>query len=320
MKGERRERWLQTLAFFGVLALLGLALFSALIVQRKEEEKPAGPSSTPTSTPIPTSPPLLPPPIVRQITPGLRMPPYPEPGASLPSFEGEIYQVPEPSGILDPALAEDTTIPRLLFLGLTLWDEKAQEVVPILAESWEVSADGLVYTFHLRRGIPWVRCFPGSGVDTYYFQREVAAADVVFAIERALRPETGAPHADLLYPLVGARERAQGDETTPLGVVALDEATLRFTLTAPFPDFPRLLAHPVAWPVPREVLSQHGEKWTEPGIVWVSGAFCPMEWQPGREITLRPNPFLVDPDIRSHLALPVQRKPTPAPSYPRPTP
>lgn len=319
MKGERREHWLQTLAFFGVLAVLGLALFSALVAQREKEE-PAPPSPAPTSAPIPTSPPLAPPLIVRQVTPRIYISPYPEPGTFTTRFLTEVYSVPAPNHILDPALAEDGTIPRLLFLGLTLWDEKAQEVVPILAESWEVSADGLVYTFHLRRGIPWVRCLPGSGVDTYYPQREVTAADVVFSLERALRPETGASRAELLFPIAGARERAQGDETVPLGVAAPDEATVRFTLTTPLPDFPRLLAEPVAWPVPREVLSQYGEKWTEPGNIWVNGAFCPMEWLPGREIVLRHNPFLSDPEIVSRFSLPASRKAFPRVPYPQPTP
>lgn len=314
MKGERRERWLQTLAFFGVLAVLGLALFSALIVQHTQEERPAGPSPMPTFTPSPTSPPRVPPLIVSRIP----LSPYPGPDHSVP-FLAQVYSLPEPNGVLDPALAEDTTVPCLLFLGLTLWDEKAQKVVPILAESWEVSADGLVYTFHLRRGIPWVRCSPGSGVDLYYTQKEVASADVVFAIERALRPETGALHAELLYPIAGAQERAQGDENVPLGVVALDEATVRFTLTAPLDDFPGRLADPVAWPVPREILSAYGEKWTEVGKIWVNGAFCPIAWQPGREIVLRPNPLLRD-EIRSRFALPVRRKPILEPLYPQPRP
>lgn len=319
MKGERRERWLQTLAFFGVLALLGLALFSTLIAQRREEE-PARPSPTSTSALIPTSPPLAPPPIARRVTPRVHISPYPEPGTFITRFLTEVYLLPEPDGILDPALVEDATVPRLFFLGLTLWDEKAQEVVPILAESWEVSADDLVYTFHLRRGITWVRCLSVSGVDTCYSQREVTAADVVFSIERALRPETGAPHAELLYPIAGARERAQGDETVSLGVATLDEAAVRFTLTTPLPDFPRLLAEPVAWPLPREVLSQYGEKWTEPGNIWVNGAFCPMEWLPGREIILRPNPFLSNPEIVSRFPLPASRKTSPRVPYPRPTP
>ncbi|MGC9025175.1 MAG: hypothetical protein ACP5NB_10170, partial [Chloroflexia bacterium] len=123
----------------------------------------------------------------------------------------------------------------------------------------------------------------------------------------------------LLLPIAGARERAQGDATAPLGVAAPDEATVRFTLTAPLDDFPRRLADPVAWPVPREVLSRYGEKWTEPNQIWVNGAFCPVGWQPGREILLRPNPLLRDPDILSRFALPVTGIPPRVP-YPQPTP
>ncbi len=320
MKGERRERWLQTLAFGGVLALLGLALFSALVAQQAREKRPAGPSPSLPLPPIPTSPSLAPPFAVRRVTPRISTSPYPRPDTSS-SLSTEVYSLPEPSGILDPALAQDATVPRLLFLGLTLWDEKAQEVVPILAESWEVSADGLAYTFYLRRGVTWVRCLPGSGVDTYYPQREVTAGDVLFAIERALRPETGAPYAELLFPIAGAREHVQGDEAAPLGIATLDEATVRFTLTAPLPDFPRLLAEPVAWPVPREVLSQYGEKWTEPGNIWVNGAFCLMAWWPGQEVVLRPNPFLHTPEIVSRFSLSALRGAiSPQVPYPQPTP
>ncbi len=318
MKGERRERWLQTLAFGGVLAVLGLALFSALIARYTEGERPAGSSPVPTSSPTLTSLRLLPPPLAHQVVPrGIS--PYPWPNTF--NVWTEVYALPEPSGILDPALAEDTTIPRLLFLGLTLWDEEAQQVVPSLAESWEVSADGLVYTFHLRRDVTWVLCLPGSGMAAYRLQREVTAADVVFAIERSLHPETGVPHAELLFPIAGARERAQGDNTVPLGVAAPDETTVRFTLTAPLDDFPRRLAEPVAWPVPEEVLSRYGEKWTAPGNIWVNGAFCPVEWEPGREIVLWPNLLLSDPKITSRFPLPVSRRGDPSRvPYPQPTP
>src|SRR5690606_21264422 len=75
--------------------------------------------------------------------------------------------------------------------GLTAHDARG-EVMPGVAESWEVSDDGLVYTFHLRGDARWSNGEP------------VVAGDFVYSYQRILNPETGAEYANILYPIRNA--------------------------------------------------------------------------------------------------------------------
>jgi oligopeptide transport system substrate-binding protein len=152
-----------------------------------------------------------------------------------------------------------------LFVGL-ITDNARAEPIAGLAERWETSADGLTWSFSLRRA----RWSDGEACDAH---------DFAFALRRALDPATSAPCAFLLYPLRNAEAvnlgRLPGEA---LGVRAIDDGTLEVQLEYPAPYLPRVLKHPVAFPVPKHRLARHGEDWLKPANIAVNGAFAPRRW------------------------------------------
>jgi peptide/nickel transport system substrate-binding protein/oligopeptide transport system substrate-binding protein len=141
---------------------------------------------------------------------------------------------------LDPSLATDVPTGRAvayIFDGLTGFDAAAN-VKPGLAERWDVSTDGRVYTFHLRRGVRFQDGTPFT------------ARHVVSSWLRVLDPKAKSGRGEPLYPIRGAREYAIGASHTIDGLAARDDSTLVVTLTEPLAVFPKLLAMPVAAIVP----------------------------------------------------------------------
>ena len=107
-------------------------------------------------------------------------------------------------------------------------------LVPGLAESWEVSPDGLTYTFHLREGVK----FHDGAVLT--------ADDVVYTFDRMLNPATKALNTDILTFIAGSQERMDGKADSVSGLKAVDDRTVQITLTQPYAAFLALLASPGA--------------------------------------------------------------------------
>src|SRR5688500_14704366 len=141
---------------------------------------------------------------------------------------------------LDPALSTDVPTGRAVsyvFDGLTLFTPDAR-VVPGLAEEWDVSPDGLRYTFHLRRGVTFTDGTP------------LTARMVVASWQRALDPATKGGRAEPLQPIRGAREFAAGEAKSVSGLSAPNDSTVVVQLTEPLGIFPKLLAMPVAAVVP----------------------------------------------------------------------
>src|SRR5206468_1141240 len=109
---------------------------------------------------------------------------------------------------LDPALSTDVPTGRAvgyLFDGLTRFDPNAK-VEPALAERWDVTSDGLTYTFHLRRGV------------TFHDGSPFSARTVVSSWQRALDPITKSGAAQFLFPIRGAREFNAGTAKTVSGL------------------------------------------------------------------------------------------------------
>src|SRR3954464_4342117 len=101
---------------------------------------------------------------------------------------------------LDPALSTDVPTGRAvgyLFDGLTRFTPDAR-VIPALATSWDVSPDGLTYTFHLRRGVTFTDGTP------------LAARQVLVSWQRVLDPKVRGGRGWPLYPVQGAKEYADG--------------------------------------------------------------------------------------------------------------
>jgi oligopeptide transport system substrate-binding protein len=190
---------------------------------------------------------------------------------------------------LDPHICTaytDYNILIALFEGLTVIDETSSQAIPGTAARWDVSDDGLVYTFHLRPDAKWSNGDP------------VTAGDFVFSYQRILSAALGAEYAYMLYPLANAEAYHTGQiaNFAEVGVRALDDRTLRLTLAAPTPYLLALIAHQAWFPVhPPTVLAhgridQRGTRWTRPGNFTGNGAFALKAWEPNSRIVVEKNP------------------------------
>ena len=208
----------------------------------------------------------------------------------------------------DPALATDTTSVDLdgqLFMGLTNFNTEG-EVIPWLATDWSVSADGLTWTFNMRSNIPWVQYNTATAtVDLVYDadgnQRFVNAHDVEYATKRTIDPETGSNYAYVLYIIKNAQAVNEGEEgvtVDDIGVAAIDDFTVEFTIESPAGYFPAIAGMWIAAPVPGWVIDRPdvGVKWTEPGTIVTNGPYVMTEWIHGSELKLAKNPHWPDAD------------------------
>jgi oligopeptide transport system substrate-binding protein len=159
-----------------------------------------------------------------------------------------------------------------------------------VAESWEQSPDGKEWTFHLRPNLKWSDGHP------------LNAHDFVWSYERMLSPDLAAEYASMLYPLKNAKEFNEGKikDFNEVGVKAVDDLTLKLTLTGPIPYLLGVLKHYSWFPVPRHVIEQHGtmtdreNRWTRTGIMVSNGPFRLKEWRFSDSITLEKNPYYWD--------------------------
>jgi oligopeptide transport system substrate-binding protein len=184
----------------------------------------------------------------------------------------------------------DSNVDYALFEGLTLIDENTTQPVPAAAERWEVSPDGLVYTFHLRSGGRW------SNGDA------VTADDFVYSFRRILTPSFGASYSYMLWPIKNAKAYNDGRITdfSLVGAFAVDPATLRITLEKPTPYLPALASHTTWLPVHRATIEKFGRfdekgtRWTRAGNLVGNGPFVLKEWAPNSRIIVEKNPLYWD--------------------------
>ena len=183
-----------------------------------------------------------------------------------------------------------------LFEGLTCIDEKTSQAVPGVAEHWNISADGRVYTFHLRASARWSN---GDNVTAY---------DFAYAIKRALSPQLACEYSYLLFPLLNAEAYTTGTlkDFSAVGVKVLDAQTLELTLGRPCPYLPTLVAHQVWYPVHEKTLvkfdafNKRGTAWTKPENFVGNGPFVLKTWEPNSRITVARNPLYWD-NTHNHL-------------------
>lgn len=196
-------------------------------------------------------------------------------------------------GDLDPHLstqAVDYGILSALFEGLVSEDPVDLHPVPGVAERWEVSHDGRVYTFHLRPSARWSNGDP------------VTAVDFVRSIRRALHPELGAENAPALHVLEGAEDFARGrtKNSDTIGARALDDRTLQLTLERPCASFLARLNQPIWFPVHLPTLTRfgsptrRGNPWARPGRCVSNGPFVLSEWRINQRITVTASPTYWD--------------------------
>jgi ABC-type oligopeptide transport system substrate-binding subunit len=162
-----------------------------------------------------------------------------------------------------------------LFAGLVQLSPQ-MDVVPDVAETWEVSEGGRKYVFRLRDNVRW-----SDGT-------RVTAKDFEYAWKRVLDPATVSPSAHLLYDIKRARDFHRGDASAQdgLGVQALGRATLVVELEEPTGYFLHLLTCCPLYPVPSHVVQRHGKAWTEMGNLVTNGPFRLEAWQRDESIVL----------------------------------
>jgi oligopeptide transport system substrate-binding protein len=190
----------------------------------------------------------------------------------------------EPQG-LDPHVV--TGVPenhliRALFEGLAVKNPYTLEPEPGVAESWNISEDGRVITFHLRADARWSNGDP------------VTAEHYVWSWRRALHPQMGNLYAYMLYPVKNAEAFATGelDDFSEVGVEALDARTLKVTLTERTPYFIQLMDHYSTFAVHPPTIEKHGgftdrfTRWTRVDNIVSNGPFELTEWKLNRRIRM----------------------------------
>lgn len=183
---------------------------------------------------------------------------------------------------IDPALSTDVSTGDLhafLSEGLTRIDPKTKQPVPGLAEKYEVSSDGLTYTFHLRDGLKWSNGEP------------ITANDFKFAWTRALDPKTAAGYAYMLYPIENAEEFNSGKiGADKLGINVLDDKTLVVKLKSVTPYFLSLTAFITYSPVNEKFIKEVGSQFAlEADKIISSGPFKIESWTHNSEMKLVKN-------------------------------
>jgi oligopeptide transport system substrate-binding protein len=179
---------------------------------------------------------------------------------------------------LDPHLTTDTTSSFVvveLFSGLVTLNTDL-ELVPDIAERWEISSDGLQYTFYLRSNAK------------FHDGKPVTAQDFKWSIERAAAPETASPVADTyLNDIVGALDYIKGDATEISGIRVVDDTTLSITVDQPKAYFLAKLTYPTAFVVDRATVEAGGRGWTDNPNG--TGPFRLKEYKIGERIVLERN-------------------------------
>lgn len=158
-----------------------------------------------------------------------------------------------PASVLDPIQVTDVSTSEYvveIFGGLVTLDRDLN-VVGDLAESWDVSDDGRVYTFHLRDNI------------LFHNERRVTAQDVKYSIERAADPRNGSPTVTAyLGNVVGVVDKFEGRADEVAGVRVVDERTIEIELIQPSDFFLEELTYPVSYVVDREQVESDPRNWT----------------------------------------------------------
>jgi peptide/nickel transport system substrate-binding protein len=224
---------------------------------------------------------------------------------SLESIEGGkkrggIYRINELEDLrsLDPVRISDVVSHHIShqFYDLLVDLDSNLEIVPELAKNWEVSPDGLLYTFNLRNGVKFHdnACFPGGK------GRLMTAADVKYSYDRVMDVRTGSIGFDYYRNYVeGAQEyyeetrKASAENRQPKltgvsGYIVKDDSTFQIKLKKPFGPFIYYTTLGYAYIVPREAVEKYGRDFFQNPVG--TGAFVFVDWKPDQELNMKRNP------------------------------
>lgn len=185
---------------------------------------------------------------------------------------------------VDPHLAGGAwtqTVTGDLFVGLMRRGPDGRPELA-LAERYDLSEDGLTWTFTLREA-QW-----SDG-------RAITADDVVYSFRRAVNPATGAAYVEVFAPVVNAGAILNGEaDPEALGVAAIDDRTVEIRLVHPMPFLPQLLADARGAVLPGHVIEVHGDQWTQAENIVTNGAYTLVERVTGSQTVLERNPLFYD--------------------------
>ncbi len=201
---------------------------------------------------------------------------------------------------LDPQFATDSNAHLVIgntFEGLVRLDSNG-EIIPGIAESHSISADGLTYTFKLKNGTEWY-C-PNSlksefGEEFYkkFSTEKVTANDFVFAMQRAVSPATNSPSAHRLFVIENAVEIHSGKaDISSLGVFAPDDYTLIIKLREPCPDMLERLTESVFMPCNEDFFNtMNGRYGLTHKHILCNGPFYVGAWDKENSLSIRKNKY-----------------------------
>ncbi len=180
---------------------------------------------------------------------------------------------------LDPAIGYDWqnwSMIKSLFDGLMDYAPGTTELIPDLAESYEISADGTVFTFKLRPGVK------------FHNGRALTAADIKYSIERAVNPATQSPGQGFFASIAGFDEMAGGSAGELSGIATPDDHTVVITLSRPDATFLHVMAINFSFAVPKEAIDEYGADFATHPVG--TGAFKLREWTLGQRVVFERNP------------------------------
>jgi len=179
---------------------------------------------------------------------------------------------------LDPAVGYDWqnwSIIKSIFDGLMDYEPGTTKLIPDLAESYDISPDGLTYTFKLRDGVK------------FHNGRAMTAADVKWSIERAVNPATQSPGAGYFSNIVGYDDVASKKAATLSGITTPDDKTVVIKLSSPNAAFLHIMAINFGYVVPKEEVEKYGADFGHHPVG--TGAFKFVEWNLGQNLVLERN-------------------------------
>jgi len=200
-----------------------------------------------------------------------------QPGKDKPHSGGVLRIAAQSPQSLDPIHSRnywESEIVLQIFDSLLRFDPYLN-LAPALAQDWQVSADGITYTFHLRKGV------------RFHDGREVVADDVVYSLTRLLDPKWRSDDSQHFSRIVGATEFQAGRATAVSGLKALDASNVQITLDQPYAPFLRVLAQQPASVVPREELEKSPAAFAQNPVG--TGPFRLERWESGSEMVLVAN-------------------------------
>jgi ABC-type oligopeptide transport system substrate-binding subunit/ABC-type branched-subunit amino acid transport system substrate-binding protein len=200
---------------------------------------------------------------------------------------------------LDPAFGRHPAVRQMLnlvYTGLTGFDKK-NKLVPMLASSWNHRDNHTIYTFQIRKNVLWSNHSP------------VTAHDVVATLHRNMQAGSSCPDIKFLYAIKNAKAIHAGTikQISKLGVAAINDHIVEFTLEHPLAYFPEMLTLPVFWPLPSSIINHNAQIQISPKTMVTNGPYKLLYYEPDYLLIFRKNELFFNeqainiPDIRFYV-------------------